>query len=300
MKRVWAVSTLALCAAVSLSPAAAQTPELPGIEIFRGPTTDQAPAAGPVQPRLLRIPASAPEGDAKTGELSEASLAGVDASPAAALAGAPTQAAAVAVMRAAAEAVAPALAAAQRRAIPPERTRDLNRIVLTALACSTGCAPDDAGMPGAALTAVSADGATAQQQAVAEAFRNLMAPVWIEQQQRAIEMIGYYSAAAALCENSELNPEDVARVVQANFSLAPDASEEQLSYRHDALTMHIGMATGMAMGAHMDRLPAFCAEARANRYNFATPLLRDDIVVRAAQLSPLPAPPPPLARPEAP
>lgn len=159
-------------------------------------------------------------------------------------------------------------------ALGAERGDDINRIVLSALACPTpNCAPE--GARGSALIALASQpAATPEQQLVDEAFQGLMAPVWSEEQQQAIVLIGYYSAAAAVCDGEALSPEDVAAVVQANFAPPPGAAAEEIRYRRDALSMHIGIATGMAMGAHIASMQTFCAEARANGHAFATPLLR--------------------------
>lgn len=159
-------------------------------------------------------------------------------------------------------------------ALGAERGDDINRIVLSALACPTPtCAPD--GARGSALIALASQlEATPEQLVVDESFRGLMTPIWSEQQQQAIILIGYYSAAAAICDGQSLSPEDVAAVVQANFAPPPGAPRDQLRYRRDALSMHIGIATGLAMGAHIASMQTFCAEARANGHAFATPLLR--------------------------
>ena len=159
-------------------------------------------------------------------------------------------------------------------ALGAERGDDINRIVLSALACPTPtCAAE--GVRGSALIALaSQDAATPEQQLVDEAFRGLMAPIWSEEQQQAIVLIGYYSAAAAICDGQALSADDVAAVVQANFVPPPGAPSDQRRYRRDALSMHIGIATGMAMGAHIASMQTFCAEARANDQAFATPLIR--------------------------
>jgi hypothetical protein len=98
-----------------------------------------------------------------------------------------------------------------------------------------------------------------------------------------------------LCASEELDPEAVSRLVQANFTLASGATAARIRYRRDALSLHIGMATGLAMGAHMESA-AFCAEAQANRPGFAASLLR----VREIEGPDLSGPAPALAPPPAP
>jgi hypothetical protein len=277
MKRVWLASAVAAAFWVSASAlAAAQSP--PGVRIFRigamstpkAASDAEAPAAsGPIVMHSEFAP-NAETKDVGADETTDAA----EAAPAAVTDVSATQAAGE--------------AAAQTLAVPPHavaampaplaRTPDINHVVLQALACSTSadCADTDEkpSAPGSALTA-SAAGGTPDQEAMAATFRDMMGRMWSEEQQRAIEMIGYYSAAATLCPDAQLSAQDVARVVQENFAATPGVAADAARYRRDALTMHIGMATGLAMGAHLDRVREFCAEAHANRYSFATPLLQE-------------------------
>lgn len=117
---------------------------------------------------------------------------------------------------------------------------------------------------------------TAQQLLVAGAFERMLAPSWSEAQQKAIVLIGYYSGAAALCDDVHIDPKKVAEVVQSQFSPPANLAAKEIEHREDILTMHIGIATGLTMGAHVETLPKFCNEVVTNRHNFATPLLKSE------------------------
>lgn len=115
---------------------------------------------------------------------------------------------------------------------------------------------------------------TAQQLLVAGAFERMLAPSWTEEQQKAIVLIGYYSGAAALCDDVDIDPRKVAEVVKNQFAPPATMPAKEIEHREDILTMHIGIATGLTMGAHVDTMPKFCNEAVTNRHNFSTPLLK--------------------------
>lgn len=118
---------------------------------------------------------------------------------------------------------------------------------------------------------------SAQQLLVAGAFERMLAPSWTEEQQKAIVLIGYYSGAAALCDDVHIDPKKVAEIVQNQLSTPADMPAKEAEHREGILTMHIGIATGLTMGAHVDTLPKFCNEVVTNRHNFATPLLKSEV-----------------------
>jgi len=276
MKRVWLASAVAAAFWVSASaPALAQNP--PGVRIYRiGAMSVPRAASDADTPAASALIAKhiEPASDALVKDIGAADTidtsSGAEVAPAAAAAATATQAvedAATKTLAAPPQAVADMPGAA-----PMAGSDDVSDVMLQALACSNGCAAA-AAIPGMELVG-SRRGGTLDQQRMAALFRDQLARTWTEEQQRAIVMLGYYSAAATLC-GTALDADEVAQLVQANFAGEPGASVEQQRHLHDALTMHIGMAAGLAMGAHVENISAFCQEAANNERNFATPLLKD-------------------------
>ena len=78
-----------------------------------------------------------------------------------------------------------------------------------------------------------------------------------------IMYIGWYSAAAALCEDLSI---DQAKLGAAIAGLMPaDAAKlpaDQLQHVANSLTLNIGVATGYVMASHVDDVPAVCAQGR--------------------------------------
>lgn len=94
----------------------------------------------------------------------------------------------------------------------------------------------------------------------------LMRPVWTDEQIGRIMYIGWYSGAAALCGDLEIDP---AKLEKALRTLEPTdmktMSEDKARFLERNLMMHVGMATGWVMAGHLRDVPKFCAEARQSK-----------------------------------
>jgi hypothetical protein len=94
----------------------------------------------------------------------------------------------------------------------------------------------------------------------------LMRPVWNDEQIGRIMYIGWYSGAAALCDDLEIDP---TKLEKAIMSLEPPdmatMSPEKARFLERNLMMHVGMATGWVMSGHLRDVPKFCAEARQSK-----------------------------------
>lgn len=89
---------------------------------------------------------------------------------------------------------------------------------------------------------------------------------WDESQRGQLIYIGYYRAAAHMCDGLDLDREKLAKVV--NESLVPDLDkhtpEEQENMRRRTIS-HVALATGAFLGVHANEQAAFCARAKAQR-----------------------------------
>jgi hypothetical protein len=94
----------------------------------------------------------------------------------------------------------------------------------------------------------------------------LMRPVWTDEQIGRIMYIGWYSGAAALCDDLEIDP---AKLEKAIKSLEPadmaTMSPDKAQFLERNLMMHVGIATGWVMSGHLRDVPKFCAEARQSK-----------------------------------
>jgi hypothetical protein len=107
---------------------------------------------------------------------------------------------------------------------------------------------------------------TQQKREAAARLLTIMRPVWTDEQIGRIMYIGWYSGAAALCDDLEIDP---VKLEAALRSLEPkDAdkiSPEKERFLERSLMMHVGMATGWVMAGHLREVPKFCAEARQSK-----------------------------------
>ncbi len=89
---------------------------------------------------------------------------------------------------------------------------------------------------------------------------------WDESQRGQLIYIGYYRAAAHMCDALNLDPDKLSKVV--NESLLPDfdkqTPEDQEKLRRRTIS-HIALATGAFMGVHANEQTAFCTRAKAQR-----------------------------------
>lgn len=107
---------------------------------------------------------------------------------------------------------------------------------------------------------------TRQKREAAIRLLAIMRPVWTDEQIGRIMYIGWYSGAAALCDDLEIDPVKLETALQ---SLEPrdidKASPEKTRFLERNLMLHVGMATGWVMSGHLREVPKFCAEARQSK-----------------------------------
>jgi hypothetical protein len=107
---------------------------------------------------------------------------------------------------------------------------------------------------------------TQQKREAAARILSIMRPVWTDEQIGRIMYIGWYSGAAALCDDLEIDP---AKLETALKSLEPKdtdkISPEKARFLERSLMLHVGMATGWVMSGHLREVPKFCAEARQSK-----------------------------------
>jgi hypothetical protein len=94
----------------------------------------------------------------------------------------------------------------------------------------------------------------------------LMRPVWTDEQIGRIMYIGWYSGAAALCDDLEIDPAKLEKAIKSlepadMAAMAPD----KVQFLERNLMMHVGIATGWVMSGHLRDVPKFCAEARQSK-----------------------------------
>lgn len=94
----------------------------------------------------------------------------------------------------------------------------------------------------------------------------LMSPVWNEDQIGRIMYIGWYSGAAAMCDDLEIDQKKLAAALQALVPPGdPKLTPEKAQFLQGNLLMHVGIATGWVMAGHYRDVPKFCAEARQTK-----------------------------------
>lgn len=130
-------------------------------------------------------------------------------------------------------------------------------------AAAQTAAPAAPAVPPSLSQAADSPQLVAKKQEVARKLIKLMRPVWDEEQIGRIMLIGWYSGAAAMCDDIEVDQAKLGRAVSA--ILPPDAAKlapDKRRFLGESLLMHIGMATGLIMGSHYRDVPALCADAR--------------------------------------
>lgn len=105
---------------------------------------------------------------------------------------------------------------------------------------------------------------------VMKALSETMKPWWSPEQQGLMLYLGYYSAAAAMCDTLELDKVKVDALVRTRFLKPQDrpkgkgpVTAREVGFRKDVFLMHLGMVTGAVMGSHRADIPGFCADATA-------------------------------------
>lgn len=125
------------------------------------------------------------------------------------------------------------------------------------LACTASAQTADT--PAAAAT-VSAD------QAAIDALDKEIAEDWDASQRGQFIYLGYYMAAAALCDGLELEPTRLGKVVHESFladeDKLPEADRKKLQER---LIGHLAMSTGVFMGLHSHERADFCKRVSQER-----------------------------------
>jgi glucose/arabinose dehydrogenase len=103
----------------------------------------------------------------------------------------------------------------------------------------------------------------AKKEEVVKQLLKLMRPVWTDEQIGRIMLIGWYSGAAAMCDDIELDSGKLGRAIAA--VIPPEGEKITAAKRRflsDNLMMNVGMATGLVMGTHYRDVPQFCGDAR--------------------------------------
>ena len=94
----------------------------------------------------------------------------------------------------------------------------------------------------------------------------LMSPVWTEDQIGRIMYIGWYSGAAAMCDDLEIDQSKLSAALQSLMPPGdPKLTPEKAQFLQGNLLMHVGIATGWVMAGHYRDVPKFCAEARQTK-----------------------------------
>lgn len=122
-----------------------------------------------------------------------------------------------------------------------------------------------ASLPALAQTSAAPMEASEEAPAIA-ALQKEFAADWDESQRGQLIYIGYYRAAAHMCDGLDLDPAKLSKVV--NESLVPEFDQqtpaEQEKLRQRTIS-HIALATGAFIGVHANEQAAFCARAKAQR-----------------------------------
>lgn len=110
----------------------------------------------------------------------------------------------------------------------------------------------------------------AKKREVAQRLLTLLKPVWTDEEIGRIMYIGWYSAAAALCDDLEIDQTKLAAALDT-FKAKDEAAQppERTKFLNDNLLLHVGMATGWAMAGHYRDVPRFCAEGRQAKAQLA-------------------------------
>lgn len=136
----------------------------------------------------------------------------------------------------------------------------MKRDIMLALACMASVS-----VPALAQTSAAPMEASEEAPAIA-VLQKEFAEDWDESQRGHLIYIGYYRAAAHMCDGLDLDRDKLAKVVSE--SLVPDLDkqpvEEQERLRRRTIS-HIALATGAFMGVHANEQAAFCTRAKAQR-----------------------------------
>ena len=136
----------------------------------------------------------------------------------------------------------------------------MKKHIMLAMACATVTVG-----PVQAQTAAAPMEASEEAPAIA-LLQKEFADDWDESQRGQLIYIGYYRAAAHMCDGLDLDRDKLAKVV--NESLVPELDkqtpEEQEKMRRRTIS-HIALATGAFLGVHANEQAAFCTRAKAQR-----------------------------------
>ncbi|WP_226018920.1 hypothetical protein [Novosphingobium sp. FKTRR1] len=133
----------------------------------------------------------------------------------------------------------------------------------------------------------------AKKREAAKRLLTLLKPVWSDEEIGRIMYIGWYSAAAASCDELEIDQVKLAKALET-FKPADEASlsPERIKFLNDNLLMDVGMATGWAMAGHYRDVPKFCAEGRQAKTQLAADKHLFEMDTPAPAPAPAPAPKP--------
>ncbi len=142
--------------------------------------------------------------------------------------------------------------------------------VATPLLAQTPPVPDRTALP--IPKPVTAAPTTPQEAAdkllASKALLQMMKPVWNDEQVGKIVFIGYHNAAAALCDDLEVDSAKMAKAV-AHFDPPAKTSAARRQFLHDNLTLDIGLATGWVMAGNFRDVAGFCERARSDKAKMA-------------------------------
>ncbi len=105
-----------------------------------------------------------------------------------------------------------------------------------------------------------------QKREAAAKLLKLMRPVWTDEQIGRIMYMGWYSGAAALCDDLEIDPVKMTKALNSlEAEKTAGASPEKIQFLERNLMLHVGIATGWVIAGHVRDVPKLCAEARQTK-----------------------------------
>ncbi len=122
-----------------------------------------------------------------------------------------------------------------------------------------------------ASTAVTAQDAVpapeTQEEAAITALDQELSEKWDAHERGLFVYLGYYSAASIMCDDLELDPAKLGKVLKEGFLNDEQGSVDEVRERHVRLIGALAMATGVFMGLRSHDKADFCTEAATAREN---------------------------------
>ncbi|OYX78349.1 MAG: hypothetical protein B7Y82_03750 [Sphingomonadales bacterium 32-65-25] len=139
-------------------------------------------------------------------------------------------------------------------------------ILAAAALASLGAAPINAQMaapPAPATPSPDSPELRAAKQESAKRMITVMRKTWSDPEIGRILYIGWYSAAATICDDLEVDQAKLGKALAG--VLGPDiakASADKAQHLASMLSLHVGMATGYVMASHVQDGDRVCAQGR--------------------------------------